>query len=393
MRIIKDLKGAGMRIAIIGAGNMGSRYAGMICDGMIKDMKLVAITRISADKKDLLAKTESEKILVFESADALFEDIEKGNIKTDAVIIATPHYSHEEIAKRAFKNGLNVLCEKPSGVYSRQARLMEESAKESGCVFGMMFNQRMMPVYRLLHEIVQSGKYGNIKRVNWTVTDWYRPNLYYKTSSWHATWAKDGGGVILNQCPHNLDLLQWICGMPSRVQAFCHEGRFHDIEVEDDATVYFEWENGATGVFVTSTGDAPGINRLEISLEEALIVCENNTIRIGEIAEELGCKEAEYRATSTDFFKPVRGKWSEIKPEYNSDTYKDVLQNFADSCEGRTKMFPSGYEGRKSLIIGNAIYLSSWEKRMVDIPVKGSEGEKEFEKNFEGHLNKRRNNG
>jgi anthranilate synthase/aminodeoxychorismate synthase-like glutamine amidotransferase len=123
--------------------------------------------------------------------------------------------------------------------------------------------------------------------VNWVVTDWYRPEQYYKSSSWHATWDKDGGGVLLNQCPHNLDLLQWICGNPVRVQGFCHEGRFHDIEVEDDVTAYLEWENGATGTFITSTGDAPGINRLEISLEEALIVCENGNIRIGELAQEI----------------------------------------------------------------------------------------------------------
>ena len=391
--LYKDFKGVNMNIAIIGMGNMGSRYARMICDDIIKDVKLVAVTRISADKKELLERLDYEKIPVFDSADALFDKIEKGELKTDAVIIATPHYSHEEIAKRAFKNRLHVLCEKPSGVYSRQARLMEESAEKSGCVFGMMFNQRTRPVYQRLHDIVQSGKYGNLKRVNWTVTDWYRPNLYYKTSSWHATWAKDGGGVILNQCPHNLDLLHWICGMPSRVQGFCPEGQFHDIEVEDDVTAYFEWGNGASGVFVTSTGDAPGINRLEISLEEAMIVCENNTIRIGEIAEELGCKEALYRAASTDFFRPIHGVGSEITVDCEEDTYEKVLQNFADACRGKTEMFPSGYEGRKSLLIGNAIYLSSWENRMVEIPEEGSVSETEFERIFEEHLSKRRNNG
>jgi len=382
-----------MRISVIGAGNMGGRYANMISDGMIKDASLAAITRISAHNKELLSKTDKEKIPVFGSADELFEEVEKGSLKTDAVIIATPHYSHEEIAKRAFKCGLHVLCEKPSGVCSRQARLMEESAKESGCVFGMMFNQRMMSVYQKLHDIVQSGIYGNIKRVNWTVTDWYRPNLYYKTSSWHATWDKDGGGVILNQCPHNLDLMQWICGMPVRVQGFCHEGHFHDIEVEDDVTAYFEWDNGASGVFVTSTGDAPGINRLEISLEEAMLVCENNRVRIGEISKELGCKEAEYRETSTEFFRSIRGEWRDIVSECKEDTYKEVLQNFVDACNGKAEMFPSGYEGRKSLVIGNAIYLSSWEKRMVEIPKPGSMSETEFEKNFEEHLRKKRNNG
>ncbi len=190
--------------------------------------------------------------------------MENKELSIDAAVIATPHYSHEELAVRAFKNGLYVLCDKPSGVYIRQARIMETEAVKSGKVFSMVFNQRTLPIHIQLYELVNSGKYGTLKRVNWVVTDWYRPEQYYTSSSWHATWDKDGGGILLNQCPHNLDLLQWICGMPVRVQCFCKEGHFHDIEVEDDVTVYFEWENGATGTFISSTGDTPGINRLEI---------------------------------------------------------------------------------------------------------------------------------
>lgn len=378
-----------MKIAVIGIGNMGSRYAKFIQDGEIKGAELVAITRVRGDYREMLMPSIEKGLPVYETADLLFEAIENKEIEADAVIIATPHYAHEELAVRAFKNGLHVLSDKPSGVYSRQARNMEEAAAKSGKVFSMVFNQRTTPVYMQIKDIVESKKYGELKRVNWTVTDWYRPNQYYTSSSWHATWSKDGGGVLLNQCPHNLDLLQWICGMPTSIQAFCNWGRFHDIEVEDDATIYMEWDNGATGCFITSTGDAPGINRLEISLDEAMLVCENGKLRIGELAPELGCSEKEHMKNSTDFFKKIKGTWIEITPEKEEKPYQKVIQGFVDECLGTGKSIADGSEGRKSLVMSNAAYLSTWERRMIDLPAPGSVEELEFEASFEAQLNKR----
>lgn len=375
-----------IKAAVIGVGNMGSKYASILQDGLVDGMELAALTRVRGTYKDLLQKSIDGGVPVYKSADDLFSAVETGSLDIDAVIIATPHYAHEELAVRAFKNGLHVLCDKPSGVYSRQARSMEEAADESGRVFSMVFNQRTLPIYIKLKEIVSSGKYGALKRVNWVVTDWYRPEQYYKSSSWHATWEKDGGGVLLNQCPHNLDLLQWICGNPARVQGFCHEGRFHDIEVEDDVTAYMEWDNGATGTFITSTGDAPGINRLEISLEEALIVCENNTIRIGELEQEMGGKEADYMRSSTDYFRKIKGTWTEIKPDTEPAPYVKIIQAFVDEIRGRGRSVADGREGRKSLLLSNAIYLSSWKREMVVIPQIGSPEEKLFEKEFETAL-------
>ncbi|MCH5211738.1 MAG: Gfo/Idh/MocA family oxidoreductase [Oscillospiraceae bacterium] len=379
-----------IRTAVIGVGNMGSKYAAMIQNGLIHGMELSAITRVRGANRERLRTSIDAGIHVYETADALFEAVESKELSIDAVVIATPHYAHESAAVRAFRNGLHVLCDKPSGVYSRQARVMENEAKKSGKVFGMIFNQRTLPIYIKLHELVSSGKYGALKRVNWVVTDWYRPEKYYTSSAWRATWDKDGGGVLLNQCPHNLDLLQWICGMPVNVQGFCKNGHFHDIEVEDDVTAYFEWENGATGTFITSTGDAPGLNRLEISLAEAMIVCENGKLRIGELIDELGCSEAEHRENSEDFFKKIKGTWTEIIPEKEEKPYEKVLQGFADECMGIGKCIAPGSEGRKSLLISNAVYLSSWERRMTSIPAQESDDEREFERLFEKWLNQKR---
>ena len=383
-----------MRTAVIGVGNMGSKYACLIQNGQIKGLKLCALTRVRGVYRDMLGKSLEAGVPVFESADALFEAVEKGALSLDCVIITTPHYSHESIAVRAFGLGLHVLSDKPAGVYSRQARFMEEAAEKSGRNFAMVFNQRTLPVYRQIRDIVKSGKYGALKRVSWVVTDWYRPEKYYRSSAWHSTWEGEGGGVLLNQCPHNLDLLQWILGMPVRLQGFCREGRYHDIEVEDDVTLYMEWENGASGTFISSTGEAPGINRLEISLEEAMIVCDRGVLKIGELYPELGMKEEEYRKTSDDYFRKIRGTWKEAALSEEADNpYRIVLQSFADACLGRGSNVANGTEGRKSLLLSNAAYLSSWEGRMAEIPVPGSSAEKEFERSFESWLEKKKRGG
>lgn len=374
------------RIAVIGVGNMGSKYASILQSKTLEGAELAALTRVKEPYRELLRPSLEGGIPVFDSEGRLFDAVETGSLKLDGVIIATPHYSHEEIALRAFKNGLNVLCDKPAGVYSRQGRNMDEAAKKAGLVYSMVFNQRTEPVYRKLKEIVASGKYGNLKRVNWVITDWYRPEKYYSTSSWHATWDKDGGGVLLNQAPHNLDLLIWICGMPKHVQGFCHEGRFHHIEVEDDVTAYLEWDNGASGTFITSTGDAPGINRLEISLDEALIVCENNTLKIGELKGEIGMKEAEYRADSEDYFKKLKGIWTSESFEKEKNAYDRIVEAFVKECNGLGTSIASGREGRLSLMLSNAVYLSSWEKRMVEVPAPDSAEERDFEAAFEKRL-------
>ncbi len=379
-----------IRTAVIGMGNMGSRYAGLISSGKVPGMTLSAVTRASPERLTELGPEAAREITVFDSSDELLDSAASGKISLDAVIVATPHYSHEQIAVRAWRSGLHVLCEKPAGVYSRQARIMEEEAEKSGKVFAMMFQMRTSVCYRELRSIVLSGKYGKIKRVHWIVTNWYRPEGYYKTSKWHAAWATDGGGVLLNQCPHNLDILQWICGMPVRVQGFCHEGHYHDIEVEDDVTAYMEWKDGATGTFITSTGDAPAIDRLEIFMEEALIVCENGRVRIAELEPEMGQKESGYRKDSTDFFRTIKGTWHDVDLEKAvEDQYLKMLCGFASYLRGDDGQDPfivSGSEGRKSLMLSNAIYLSSWEKTMIDIPEPGSYDELEFEKRFEDAL-------
>lgn len=386
-----------MKTAVIGMGTMGSKYAVMMLEGKIPGMELAAATRIGAGGEEIVRGKLPQSLPIYKSADELFAALDAGTLALDAVIIATPHYSHEDIALKAFARGLSVLCEKPAGVYSRQARNMlsaykqaDEAARSSGArspIYGFMFQQRTFPVYQTIRQIIQSGQYGGIRRVNWVVTDWYRPNAYYTAAAWRGTWKYDGGGTLLNQCPHNLDMLQWLCGQPARVQAFCHEGKFHPIEVEDEVTAYFEWDEGATGVLIASTGEGPGVNRLEISLDDALIVCEGGSLRL----KALDKPEIEYRtAVGGDVFAKPECHWRDIECAPSELAYEKMLTNFVRCFDGQEALIAPGEEAINSLYLSNAMYLSSWQKRMVCLPAPGTEAEKLFEAAFESELERRR---
>lgn len=348
-----------VRIGIIGIGNMGSGHCNNIMEGKVPELELVAVADLKESRREWAKQSLPESVRIFEDGDSL---ITSG--LCDAVLIATPHYAHPVLAVKAFENGLHVMCEKPAGVYTKQVREMNEAAARSGRVFGMMFNQRTNHVYRKMKEIVESGIYGQIKRVNWIITDWYRTQAYYNSGGWRATWEGEGGGVLLNQCPHNLDLLQWICGLPVKVQAFCHNGKWHDIEVEDDVTAYLEFANGATGVFVTTTGDAPGTNRFEITLERGKLVCEQEKLSF----YELDVNEREYCFAATEGFVPPTGHWTGLETDGENLQHVGVLRAFAANILRGEPLVARGEEGINGLTLSNAMHLSSWTQKPVTIP-------------------------
>ena len=349
-----------LRLGIIGIGNMGSGHCGSIMRGEVPDITLSAVADLKESRRSWAKETLPGEVAVFSTAEEL---ISSGTC--DAVLIATPHYDHPRLSILALEHRLHVLCEKPAGVYTKQVREMNAAAQQSGLVFAMMFNQRTNHVYRKMHELVHSGEYGQIKRVNWIITDWYRTQAYYNSGGWRATWDGEGGGVLLNQCPHNLDLIQWICGMPDRVQAFCHNGKWHDIEVEDDVTAYLEYPNGATGVFVTTTGDAPGTNRLEITLERAKLVCENDKLTMYELA----VSEREHCYNSKEGFAKPEGSWVEVITDGENPQHVGVLRAFAGKILRDTPLVADGSEGIYGLMLSNAMHLSSWLNKLVNLPV------------------------
>ena len=350
-----------VKLGIIGIGNMGTNHAKSIMGGKCPEIQLCAVADINPDRLTWAKNEYKEEVACF--ADAI-EMLDSGLI--DACLIAVPHYDHTKFAIECIKRGIHVMVEKPAGVYTKQVREMNaEAEKHPEVVFGMMFNQRTNCVYRKLRELVQSGKSGNIRRTNWIITDWYRPQCYYDSGNWRATWSGEGGGVLLNQCPHQLDLWQWICGMPVKVQSHLHYGKWHDIEVEDDVTTYVEYENGATGVFITTTGDAHGTNRFEIQMDRAKFVVEHNKL----IMEEYEMTEQEFSKTNTSAFATVKSEYSEAETDGKNEQHVGVLNAWADAILHGGKLVAHGSEGINGLMLSNAMHLSAFLGKEVSLPI------------------------
>lgn len=362
-----------VKLGIIGVGNMGSGHCINIMNGECPEIELVAIADRKESRRQWAEETLPKSVSIFTEGAELISTAD-----VDAVLIAVPHYQHPILAIEAFNKGLNVMCEKPAGVYTKAVREMNAAAEKSGKVFGMMFNQRTNCVYRKMHELVHGGELGEIRRVNWIITDWYRTQAYYDSGAWRATWAGEGGGVLLNQCPHNLDLIQWICGMPNKVQAFLHEGKWHNIEVEDDVTAYLEYPNGATGVFITTTGDAPGTNRFEITLDGGKLVCENDKLTLYKLSEKI----SSHLVSCKQGFEKPECVVSEVETDGKNPQHIGVLNAFAANILRGEPLIAQGYEGINGLTLSNAMHLSSWLGHAVDIP---------FDEDiFLAELNKRR---
>lgn len=350
-----------VKIGLIGAGNMGNGHTRDLTAGLVPNMELTAVCDNNPAKLEAFVKNFGSDVARFDEAEAMMD-----SGMCDAILVAVPHYDHAKYVMMAMKKGLHAMSEKPAGVYTKQVEEMNACAKEHDVVFGMMFNQRTNGVFRKMKELVDSGEFGQIKRVSWIITTWYRTQYYYDSGAWRATWDGEGGGVLLNQCPHNLDLLQWICGMPSKVTAFCHEGKWHDIEVEDDVTAYLEYPNGATGTFITTTADAPGTDRFEITLEGGKLVCEDSQ-RL--TLHKLEQNEREFCVTSREAFGAPKATVIEIETDGMNEQHKGVLKAFAGKILDGTPLVADGTDGIHGLELSNCMHLSAWTGQTVTLPI------------------------
>ena len=350
-----------VRIGVAGIGGMGGNHCEYLSKGAVPSGRLTAVADASPERLSW-AESALGDVKRFDTPEGMI-----GSGEIDAVLIATPHYLHPPIAAAAFEAGLHVMSEKPAGVYTRQVKEMNAAAEKSGKVFALMLNQRARGQTRKLHELVSSGELGEIQRTNYIITDWFRAQSYYDSGGWRATWAGEGGGVLANQCPHNLDLWQWVCGMPSRMRAFCYFGKHHEIEVEDDVTAFVEYPNGATGVFVTGTGDAPGTNRLEITGDRGKIVAENGGIVFHRTEQSVSRFLKEYPG---GFGSP--DVWTCEVPSARGDgEHRTITANWVQSIldGGETELLAPGLDGIHSVELFNAMLLSTWTDSWVDIPV------------------------
>ncbi len=353
-----------VRLGIVGLGNMGSGHvAGM---NRVKRCKLTAVCDNVPSKLD--------KYREYKTYTDSAEMIRSGEI--DAILIAVPHYDHTTIGIDALSNNIHVLTEKPISVHKADCERLIAAHTNKDLVFAAMFNQRTDPFYKRIRSIVQNGELGEIQRTACVATNWFRTEAYYSSGGWRATWAGEGGGVLLNQCPHTLDLFQWICGMPKKVRAFCKFGKFHDIEVEDDVTAYLEYENGATGVFVATTGEAPGTSRLEIAGDRGRLVFENDKITF----DRTEMSVAEFCASSPESFASP-ATWQCSIPESNhGPQHIGILQNFVDTILDGGELIAPASEGIHSVEFANAMLYSTFTDTTVELPLDSSAYEHELNK-------------
>jgi predicted dehydrogenase len=352
-----------LRLGIIGLGNMGSAHSRWLLEGKVARTNLAAVCDVNPAKLEKLP-AEVKRFTDHK------EMLKSGEI--DAVLIATPHYFHTTQGIDALEAGLHVLVEKPISVHKADCQRLIAAHKNPKQVFAAMFNQRTDHFYRKIRGLITSGELGEIRRIQWTITNWFRTEAYYASGGWRATWSGEGGGVLLNQCPHNIDLFWWMFGMPSRVRAFCALGKYHKIEVEDDVTAYFEYPNGATATFITSTGESPGTNRLEIVGERGKVIYENDSIRY--TRNEIPMSEFS-RTTDQAFATP--GTWKvEIPAAGHGDQHIGILNNFAAAVLDGIDLIAPAAEGIHSVELANAMLYSSMTNATVELPLDAAAYEK-----------------
>lgn len=350
-----------VRVAVIGIGNMGAAHARTLAAGDVPGAELAAVCDVRSEMAEWVTANLPSSVAFWQDPEQMMSS---GTI--DAVIIATPHYDHPEQAIQAFRHGLHVMIEKPAGVYTKQVRLMNEAAAASGKVFSIMYNQRTNPLYVKLKDLISSGELGEVRRTNWIITNWYRSQSYYDSGGWRATWAGEGGGVLINQDPHQLDLWQWTIGMmPVRMRAFCAFGKYRNIEVEDDVTAYVEYENGATGVFVTTTGEAPGTNRFEVSGDRGKIVIEEGKLTFWRLREP----EPEFNRRYTGGFGQPECWKCEVPIHGTESGHPGLIRNWVNAIRSGEKLIAPGVEGIHGLTLSNAMLLSTWTDNWVDLPI------------------------
>ncbi|NLN29191.1 MAG: Gfo/Idh/MocA family oxidoreductase [Firmicutes bacterium] len=354
-----------VRLGVVGTGNMGLGHIRYIANGEIKGLTLTAVCDKSPANVERAKRIIGSDVKVFDEPEAMFRS---GDV--DGVLIATPHPFHPALAIAAFSHSLHVLTEKPAGLHIAEVRKMNEAAAASGKVFGIVFHQRFYGAYSKLRELIADGELGTIRRTNWIITEWYRKQSYYNVSPWRGTWAGEGGGSLMTQASHQLDLWQWTTGMmPARIWAKCYFGKRRDIETDDEVIAFAEYENGATGVFVVSVTEAPGTNRYEVVGDRGKAVVEDGRLTFWRLRVPESRFNAEDRPGFPEAWKieiPV-----EPSPHHTvliSDAHKRLMQNWTDAILHGAPLVARGEEGLLSLTLSNAMYLSTWTGNWVDVP-------------------------
>lgn len=343
-----------LRLGVIGLGNIAQQHINNIIEQRVAQCRVTALC--SRQPSEL---TSALQLRHFERYQDLIDSGE-----CDAVLIATPTFSHAAIGAYALQAGLHVMMEKPIGLSVQEGERLC-ALQKPGQQFALMLNQRTDPLFIAMRDCIQGGELGQITRCHWTMTNWFRPEIYFQVSDWRATWQGEGGGLLVNQCIHNLDIFQWLCGMPEKLTAFCRFGRYHDIEVEDEATAYLQYANGASGVFVGSTGEAPGVNRLDIIGEKGSLHFDG----VGLMQTKNTPATRQFSRDTLDTFGMPESSTRDITPDRAVNQHSVVMTNFVNAVLHDEPLIATASEGLYSLAMANAMLLSTWENRPIDFPL------------------------
>lgn len=354
-----------VRLALIGLGAMGSVHARRLLDGALPGIELTAVCDIDESRRQAFPQLSFHR---------RWEDLLAAR-EADAVLIATPHYPHSTIGIAALREGYHVLVEKPMAVHKADAEDLLAAHAETDRILTVMLSMRSKPVYRKIKQLISEGELGELRRINWTMTDWFRTQAYFRDAKWRGTWKGEGGGLLLNQCPHQLDLWCWLFGQPDEVSSHCVFGRYHDIETEDDVSALLTYKNGLHGMFIASTGEWPGTQRLEIAGENGKLVAEDN--RLVFHRNRMGMTAYSH---STDHTMRGPENWPiEIPLEpIQRPGHLDILENFASVISHGGRLLADPKEALLPVELANAMLLSAWRRQPVKLPIDGGNYRKEL---------------
>ena len=342
-----------MKLGVIGLGAIGSMHIKNIRDGKVADCEIACV----CDEK-YIDPVKFAGLKSYSNVDDMLKDP-----NVEAVLVATPSFNHFELAKKCLEADKHVLIEKPIALTSFDAKQIVELARSRGKVCGIMFNQRTTPMYSRIKELVASGELGKINRASWFMTNWYRPQIYFSSSNWRGTWKGEAGGALINQSIHNIDIFAWVFGMPKKLRAWCKFGKYHNIEVEDEATAYFEFPDDMTATFATATGEFPGTNRLEIAGDRGFLVAENDALKITRFASL-----RDYTLNTKYVFGTPDATTTEETFTDKGEQHSGVLSNFAKAVDTGAHFDFDAQQGYNSVCLANAMLLSSWTNSDVDFP-------------------------
>jgi len=296
---------------------------------------------------------------------AFYEDYRQmlAEVKPDVAVIVTPHPLHPSMTIDCLRAGCHVLVEKPMAIDVASADEMIEEAKKSGRILAINFQQRFRPVIEKARAIIAAGEIGPLVRTL-SVEPWFRTAFYYRTAVWRAKWTSEGGGVLLNQAPHTLDLLCHLAGMPRKVWGWTRT-LYHAIEVEDTAQAMLEYPNGAPGYLTVSTTEVGVEQRVQIVGEKGAIELVGDKMTVYRIHPST----REFMTGSTEMFAKPETVAEMLDLPDTSGAHVAVYRDLKAAIQEGRPPRADGREAIMSLELANAITLSSYSGQPVTLPL------------------------